>query len=186
MRSAVESGPGSRRRLGGVLQGLGARRVLLMMDQVLRRAGVAAELEGAVEADSRGVAIASAYKRVDQDARAGTVAEIAQAYQDADADGISAVGGGSVLDAAKAARWWLGWGLRDPPGTEGKPRRALAESRAHRDPVRRAADAGGHGDRGLACRRGAERGPRRQDERAQCLYRCGCRDTRRGHGRPPT
>ena len=114
MRSAVESGPGSRRRVGGVLQGLGARRVLLVTDQGLRSAGVAAEVEGALEADSRGIAIASAYERVEQDARAGTVAEIAQAFQDAGADGIVAVGGGSVLDAVKAARWLLGRGLRDP------------------------------------------------------------------------
>ncbi len=113
IRSAVESGPGTRRRLGAVLEGLAARRVLLVTDQGVRAAGVAGEVERAFAGDPHGAAIAALVEDVPQDARAGTVQEVAGAFRRAQADAIVAVGGGSVLDTAKAARWALGRGIED-------------------------------------------------------------------------
>ncbi len=113
LRSAVESGPGMRRRLPALLEGLGARRVLIVTDRGVRAAGVSGEVEAAIARDPRGVELAGRVEDVPQDARTGAVEEVGAAFRDAGADAIVAVGGGSVIDTAKAARWALGRGIAD-------------------------------------------------------------------------
>lgn len=112
LRSVVESGPGSRRRVAGWLGGLGARRPLLVTDRGVRAAGASAAVEEALSQAGADVRIAGRIEDVPQDARTGAIEGIVAAYRAAGADAIVAVGGGSVIDAAKVARWALGRGVQ--------------------------------------------------------------------------
>lgn len=113
MRTTVQSGPGCRRLLPGLLEGLGGRRVLLVTDQDLIRVGVAAEVTRLFAGAPGGVELLAVVDDVPQDAHGETVHRVAAEYRTRGADSIVAVGGGSVLDTAKAARWMLGRGVAD-------------------------------------------------------------------------
>jgi alcohol dehydrogenase len=79
---------------------MGVRRVLLLTDRGVRRAGVVDGIAGAVE--SLGIDV-TWFDEIEPNPRDSTVERAAGVAQEVAAGGLVAVGGGSVMDAAKAA-----------------------------------------------------------------------------------
>jgi len=85
-------------RIPGLLSGLGSRRPLIITDKGVNRAGLIEVLMPAVT----GIDIAGIQDEVPADSDLATVERIAAVYRNGGADGLIAVGGGSVMDTAKA------------------------------------------------------------------------------------
>jgi alcohol dehydrogenase len=79
----------------------GAKRPLVVTDGVIRETGLIDRVEGGVTGG--GLEVAAVFDEVPQDSSVDTVAACAEAAKGAGADSLVAVGGGSVLDTAKAA-----------------------------------------------------------------------------------
>ena len=92
-------GAGTHLRLGDELAGLGVGRALLLTGRSLARGGL---LPGVREA--AGGAIASVFGEVAAHNPTSTVGAAVAAFKAADADGLVAFGGGSVVDCAKAVK----------------------------------------------------------------------------------
>lgn len=100
----------------------GAKRVLVVTDEVIRGTGLIERVEqGLADGD---LSVAGVFDDVPPDSDAGVVARCAQAAKDAGADAILAVGGGSVMDTAKLADvvFTFGGAPRDWEGYYGLPR----------------------------------------------------------------
>jgi alcohol dehydrogenase class IV len=79
----------------------GAKRPLIVTDEVIRGTGL---VEGVTEGVAGGgLEVAAVFDDVPQDSSTGTVEACAVAAKEAGADAFLAVGGGSVIDTAKAA-----------------------------------------------------------------------------------
>src|SRR5215210_648359 len=92
----------------GLLDGIGfefakegAKRVLIVTDEVIRDMGLVDRVASGLE--DGGVEPAGVYDRVTPDTGSAAVVEAAEAGQDRGGNAILAVGGGSVMDTAKAA-----------------------------------------------------------------------------------
>lgn len=83
------------------LASLGVRRPLLAADGVLAELGLTDIVVDALRAG--GIELAGLFTDVPPDAPVAAVHAMAQAYREQGADGLIALGGGSVIDAAKAA-----------------------------------------------------------------------------------
>jgi alcohol dehydrogenase class IV len=79
----------------------GARRVLIITDQVIRGTGLVDRVAAGLE--DGGLELAGIYDGVPQDSDAAVVKAAAEAAHEHGADSLMAVGGGSVMDTAKAA-----------------------------------------------------------------------------------
>lgn len=104
--TAIKVGPGIRALVPKTLQDMGCRRVALITDEGLVKAGVVEKVRQAFEGHD--VEIAGMFDRVRQDNDTRDINECARWYQEIGADGLLAVGGGSVLDTAKAVKVMLG------------------------------------------------------------------------------
>ncbi|MEW6755244.1 MAG: iron-containing alcohol dehydrogenase [Candidatus Latescibacterota bacterium] len=98
-RRRVLLGPGAVALLGPECRGLGVSRALLVHDPGVPR--LADRVEQALEAG--GVRVVGRFDRVVSNPTVESVAACAAAVAKADCEGVVAVGGGSTLDAAKAA-----------------------------------------------------------------------------------
>lgn len=115
MRTVVHSGVGSVVRVPALLQGLGARRVLLISDAGLEKAGIVDRVAATFDIWQGGTVpvLAGTFTDIPPDAASGHLnACVAYARQIA-ADAILAVGGGSVLDASKGVKYALQHQLMD-------------------------------------------------------------------------
>jgi alcohol dehydrogenase len=83
------------------LASLGSSRPLIVADAGVRRAGLLGPVVSAFE--SAGVSIGAEFDDVPPDSSLETVAACARKYRENNCDSIIAIGGGSVLDTAKAA-----------------------------------------------------------------------------------
>ena len=100
----------------------GARRVLLVTDGVVRATGLVDRVtEGVTDG---GLEVAAIFDGVPQDSDGGVVAAIAAQATETGSDAFLAVGGGSVMDSAKAANLLFTHGgeARDWEGFYGLPR----------------------------------------------------------------
>jgi alcohol dehydrogenase class IV len=79
----------------------GARRVLIITDEVIRGTGLVDKVAAGL--DDGGLEVAGVYDGVPQDSDAAVVKAAAAAAHEHGADSLMAVGGGSVMDTAKAA-----------------------------------------------------------------------------------
>jgi alcohol dehydrogenase class IV len=79
----------------------GAKRPLIVTDRVIRGTGLIERVEGGLTGG--GLEVAGVFDDVPQDSSTATVEACAQAAKGAGADSFLAVGGGSVMDTAKAA-----------------------------------------------------------------------------------
>lgn len=111
LTTVVKAGPGSRIQVPKTFAGMGSKHVALVTDKGLVEAGVIDKVAEAFEESD--VTIAGIFDGVRQDNDTRDINEIAQWYKDIGADGILGVGGGSVMDAAKAAKVMLGMGATD-------------------------------------------------------------------------
>jgi alcohol dehydrogenase class IV len=79
----------------------GAKRPLIVTDKVIRGTGLIDKVEAGVTGG--GLEVAGIFDEVEQDSSTATVEACAAAAKEAGADSFLAVGGGSVMDTAKAA-----------------------------------------------------------------------------------
>lgn len=108
-------GKGSTKHLAQCARRLGARRVLLVSDEGLERAGWVSMIKGLLEEDLLDCVY---FNNVDSNPRDHQVHEGAALYREAQADVIVGLGGGSPIDAAKGIATIVGNGgqIRDYEG----------------------------------------------------------------------
>ena len=109
--TVVKAGPGCRALVPRTFADQGCRRVAMITDKGLIEAGVVDQVREAFE--TQGVPLAGMFDSVRQDNDTRDINECARWYQDIGADGLLAVGGGSVLDTAKCIKVMLGLGAED-------------------------------------------------------------------------
>ena len=121
VRTRILYGTGSLQGIGPELQEMGIRHVLLMTDRGVRRAGVVDGIARIME--SLGIDV-TWFDEVEPNPRDSTVERAAGVAREVSAGGLVAVGGGSVIDAAKAAGILVtsGGRLRDYEGRGRVPR----------------------------------------------------------------
>lgn len=115
LRSSVYSGPNTRSLIPGLFNGLGARRILLVSDAGLENAGVVKKVTETFEQQKLGAKaeIVGQFLDVTQDAASKCVNEALKYAREFHADAILAIGGGSVIDTAKALKYGLYKGITD-------------------------------------------------------------------------
>ena len=94
----IDFGPGAIEGLGRILAELKAARPLLVCDQGIRECGL---LDKAIAASGPIIKDCPVYDAVASNPREENVLDALDRYQDEKCDGIVAIGGGSVIDAAK-------------------------------------------------------------------------------------
>ena len=109
--TVVKAGPGCRALVPKTLADQGCQRVALITDKGLIDAGVVDLVCAAF--DAQDVEIAGIFDNVRQDNDTRDINECARWYRGIGADGLLAVGGGSVLDTAKAVKVMLGLGVEN-------------------------------------------------------------------------
>lgn len=102
---------GLREELGFEMEKLGGTKVALYTDKGLVQAGVAQMIIDAIKDSS--LDLAGVYDKIVQDARIDLINEGAAFYRESGADCMVVVGGGSVMDTAKAVNILIGGGLDD-------------------------------------------------------------------------
>ena len=102
---------GVREELGFEMEKLGGTKVLLFTDKGLVEAGVAEMVIESIKASS--LELVGVYDKIVQDARLGLINEGAAFYRQCGADCMVVVGGGSVMDTAKAINIMIGGGHED-------------------------------------------------------------------------
>lgn len=100
MPTRVHIAPGARHALDDVLDTLDARRVLLVVDPGLATSPWPAEIEQALDARQR---LALRFDQIEPNPRTTTAERAAEQAREAKIDAVVGLGGGSALDAAKAA-----------------------------------------------------------------------------------
>jgi alcohol dehydrogenase class IV len=97
-------GPGASARLGQAVAGFGHRRIMIVTDPVVARLGLAQSLTEALRAGRRpdGADNVVVFDEIVADAPIPVVEKGIEAFRNARCDALVAVGGGSVIDAAKA------------------------------------------------------------------------------------
>lgn len=96
----LQIGGGARKQLPAMLAQLGVQRPLLVTDAAMVAMGHAGEVEGLLEPGFEAV---PRYADTEQEPSSASIERLAQAVLDGDHDGLVALGGGSVIDSAKAA-----------------------------------------------------------------------------------
>lgn len=110
-RPRIMYSAGVREELGFEMEKLGGKKVLLYTDKGLVQAGVAEMvIEAIKESDLELVGV---YDKIVQDARLDLINEGAAFYRECGADCMVVVGGGSVMDTAKAINIMIGQGYDD-------------------------------------------------------------------------
>jgi hydroxyacid-oxoacid transhydrogenase len=121
--SAIKYGPGATREIGSDLQRLGARRVMVVTDPVLANLPPVETVMTALKAAGIDAVL---YDRVRVEPTDSSFKEATAFAVDGGFDGFVAVGGGSVIDTAKAANLYSTWpddllAYVNPPIGAGKP-----------------------------------------------------------------
>jgi alcohol dehydrogenase class IV len=96
----VHAGPGTVVRLPGLFEGLGARRVLLVSDKGLEAVGIVDRIAG-------GPKLVGVFTDTAPDAESSCIDEALRLARETGADGLLALGGGSVLDSVKMIKMAL-------------------------------------------------------------------------------
>ncbi len=110
-RSRIMYSPGLRSEVGYEMAQLGGTRAVIFTDKGLVGAGVAGMVAEAVEKSD--LELVGIFDGILQDARIDLINEGARFYREKGADCLIAVGGGSVMDTAKAVNILIGEGLDD-------------------------------------------------------------------------
>jgi hydroxyacid-oxoacid transhydrogenase len=121
--SAIKFGPGATREVGADMARLGGRRVMVVTDPRLAAGETVATVLDALQREGIDVAL---YDRVRVEPTDATFMDAAVFATDGKFDGYVAVGGGSVMDTAKAANLYATYPAPfltyvNPPIGEGKP-----------------------------------------------------------------
>lgn len=120
----VEVGSGCRKFAPARFDEMGSKRVVLITDKGLVRAGVVDKIKEAFE--SQGKPLAGIYDEVEQDAELKSVNKCALWFREQAADGLLVVGGGSAMDTAKGVKAMIGLKATDVMEIiTGKPERLV-------------------------------------------------------------
>jgi len=109
LRTQIHCAPGSVLRIPSLFEQLGGKRVLLVSDAGLKQVGVVQRVVDAFDMPSCGTTpqLVGVYTDIAPDAACDTVNAALAYAREVAADAILAVGGGSVLDAAKGVKYAL-------------------------------------------------------------------------------
>jgi alcohol dehydrogenase class IV len=110
-RPRILYSPGLRAEVGFEMEQLGGKKVAIYTDKGLVKAGVAGMV--AEEVEKSDLELVGIFDNVVQDARLENINEGAEFYRKSGADSMIAVGGGSVMDTAKAVNIMIGEGHDD-------------------------------------------------------------------------
>ena len=108
-RTMVHAGPGTVVRLQGLFEGLGARRVLLVSDKGLEAVGIVDRIAALFDDRSTpgGPKLVGVFTDTAPDAESSCIDEALRLARETGADGLLALGGGSVLDSVKMIKMAL-------------------------------------------------------------------------------
>ncbi len=110
-RPRIMYSPGVRSEVGFEMEQLGGKKAVIFTDKGLVSAGVAGMV--ADEVKKSGIELAGTFDSIIQDARIDIINQGAAFYRQCGADCMIAVGGGSVMDTAKAVNIMIGGGHED-------------------------------------------------------------------------
>ena len=115
LKTAIYSGENTSERIPDYFQGLNANRVVLFSDQGLKEAGIVDEIVEVFNKRTLGTGpeLVGVYVDIEQDAGSESVNRATAYAREVNADGLLAVGGGSVLDAVKGVKFSLHNELED-------------------------------------------------------------------------
>ncbi|MGG1687082.1 iron-containing alcohol dehydrogenase [Pseudalkalibacillus sp. NRS-1564] len=115
LRTAIHSGAGTRALVPDLFRGLQAKRVVLFSDHGLEKAGVVEKIKEIFDLTPHGTGpeLAGIYLDINQDAGSHDVNAALKFAREVSADGLLAVGGGSVMDTVKGVKYALHNGLTD-------------------------------------------------------------------------
>jgi alcohol dehydrogenase class IV len=118
LRTAINSGSNSRAMVPSLFAGFGAKRVLLLSDRGLEKAGVVEKVASIFDLTNHGSGpeLVGIYLDIAQDAESSCVNAAVRYAKEVGADSLLAVGGGSVLDTVKGVKYALHKGLTDIKG----------------------------------------------------------------------
>lgn len=105
-RPEIRSGAGSHILVPDLIQSLGGKRPVLYSDKGLTAAGLTQKIQSLFDMVP-GIKLAGVFDDIQQDAKSGNINRGLQYFKDCNGDSIIAIGGGSVLDTAKAVKWSL-------------------------------------------------------------------------------
>ncbi len=113
--TAIHSGSQTRAMIPDLFRGLGSKRVVLFSDKGLEQAGVVQRVAEIFEQTPHGVGpeLVGIFTDIDQDASSESVNKATQYARQVAADGLLAVGGGSVIDCVKGVKLSLHYGAAD-------------------------------------------------------------------------
>lgn len=102
-RTMLHAGPGTVLRLPGLFSGLGCQKVLLVSDQGLKDVGIVDKVAALFDQQRGpgGPQLAGVYTDIAPDAESGSIDKALKFARETGADGLLALGGGSVLDSVK-------------------------------------------------------------------------------------
>ncbi len=110
--STLDVGAGSITHVGARFKAMGARRIAIVTDRGLVGAGVVDMVKDVIEVQGYPV-VAGVYDKIEADAKASIINDCIQWVGEVGAEGILAIGGGSVQDSVKAIKTMLAFGVRD-------------------------------------------------------------------------
>lgn len=115
LRTGIYSGSNARAMVPSLFAGLGAKRVLLLSDRGLEKAGVVEKVASIFELTGHGSGpkLVGTYLDIAQDAESRCINDAVRYAREVGADSLLAVGGGSVLDTVKGVKYALHKGLSD-------------------------------------------------------------------------
>lgn len=113
--TAIHSGSQTRAMIPDLFRGLGSKRVVLFSDKGLEEAGVIQRVAEIFEQTPHGIGpeLIGIFTDIDQDASSESVNRATRYAREMGADGLLAVGGGSVIDCVKGVKFSLHYGATD-------------------------------------------------------------------------
>ncbi len=113
--TAIHSGSQTRAMIPELFRVLGAKRIVLFSDEGLEEAGIVQKVAEIFEQTLHGTGpeLVGIFTEIDQDAGSESVNKATRYVREMAADGLLAVGGGSVIDAVKGIKFALHYGATD-------------------------------------------------------------------------
>ena len=115
LRTGIYSGSNSRAMVPSLFAGLGAKRVVLLSDRGLEKAGVVEKVAEIFNLTGHGSGpqLVGQYLDITQDAESRCINDAVRYVKEVGGDALLAVGGGSVLETVKGVKYALHKGLSD-------------------------------------------------------------------------
>lgn len=113
--TAIHSGSQTRAMIPDLFRGLGAKRIVLFSDKGLEQAGIVDKVAEIFRQTPHGVGpeLVGIFTDIEQDAGSESVNKATRFAREKAADGLLAVGGGSVIDTVKGVKFSLHYGATD-------------------------------------------------------------------------